>query len=193
MITGIVVAALFLVSAATYFAWAICRAVYSVAYSACEAWCARAANYAAAAAVQYVNYSDIVTVNRAEGEGSYIEVDSSSVAACAFNCAVLAEEQFIKLCDGGVEVNALAAIGLSGLSCKTVFKVYPVRGCSVRVDFYNDLISCGINTVMYTLFYCLRFTAEVAHGFAVKQFYFEFSVPAVQSIIYGSIPEIYIR
>lgn len=46
---------------------------------------------------------------------------------------------------------------------------------------------------MHTLFYCLQFTAEVAHGFSVRQFYFDFSVPVVQSIIYGTIPEIYVR
>ena len=136
---------------------------------------------------------ELVTVSRAAGEGSYIEIDSSSVAAGAFSCAVLAEDEFRRLSGGGVDVNALAVIGLSGLTEKTVFKAYPVRGCSVSVQFYNDLVSCGINSVMHTLFYCLQFTAEVAHGFSVRQFYFDFSVPVVQSIIYGTIPEIYVR
>lgn len=192
-ITGIAIAAFILVSAAVYSAWAIGRAVYSAAYSACERWCARAANYAASTIVQNMNYSDIVTVSRADGEGSYIEIDSSSVAAGAFSCAVLAEDEFRRLSGGGVDVNALAVIGLSGLTEKTAFKAYPVRGCSVSVQFYNDLVSCGINSVMHTLFYCLQFTAEVAHDFSVRQFYFDFSVPVVQSIIYGTIPEIYVR
>ena len=182
-----------LVSATVYSAWAIGRAVYSAAYSACERWCARAASYAASTIAENMNYSDVVMINRAEGEGSYIEIDSSSVAAGAFSCAVLAEDEFRRLSGGGVDVNALAVIGLSGLSDRTTFKAYPVRGCSVSVQFYNDLVSCGINAVMHTLFYCLQFTAEVAHGFSVRQFYFEFSVPVVQSIIYGTIPEIYVR
>ena len=188
-----IVAALIFLSVAAYFTWAVNRTAYSAAYSACERWCARAANHAAAAVAQNMNYSDLVRISRVDGENSYIEIDSAVVSTGAFRCACLAEDEFGKLSGGGVEVNALAVIGLSALTTKVTFKVYPVRGCSVGVEFYNDLVSCGINSVMHTLFYSLRFAAEVAEGFAVRQFNFEFSVPVLQSIIYGSIPDIYIK